>query len=130
MDKTTIKIFYDPDDDVTSDERCEEEFSIPTHFMWMWKAFIKCMTTAAAKNHDYSQGEEWYHNFSGGGLKGIVNRMSDKFQRLINLLKRDGKMEVRESFEDTCLDLATYAVILFGAFEEGLTLEGELWNDG
>ena len=123
MNKITIKIAYD-DGEIQADESLE----IPDHFLWMWDAMITCMKTAAAKNHDYSQGQKWYHNFNGGGLKGIVNRMQDKFARLVNILNGNEAEVKDESFDDTCLDLATYSLLLYGARKEGLSVEGDLWT--
>ena len=126
MDKIVITISYDGGDPQREWRTCE--ITIPEHFMWMWEALIKCILTATAKNHDYSQGEKWYHNFSGGGLKGIVNRMQDKFMRLVNILNGNEAEVKDESFNDTILDLATYCYLLYGARKEGLSIEGDLWT--
>lgn len=45
------------------------------------------------------------------GLEGIVIRMSDKMERLINLIELKKDPSVDESIEDTLFDLAGYAVI-------------------
>lgn len=45
------------------------------------------------------------------GIEGIVIRMSDKIERLINLIELKKDPEVEESIEDTLSDLAGYAVI-------------------
>lgn len=45
------------------------------------------------------------------GLEGIVIRMSDKMERLINLIELKKDPAVDESIEDTLFDLAGYAVI-------------------
>lgn len=45
------------------------------------------------------------------GLDGIVVRMSDKLERLINLQQLKSDPEVDESIEDTLRDLAGYAVL-------------------
>lgn len=45
------------------------------------------------------------------GLEGIVIRMSDKMERLINLIELKKDPTVDESIEDTLFDLAGYAVI-------------------
>ena len=126
MNNVIITITHDFDDDDV-DTRTTE-ITIPEHFLWMWEALIKCILTATAKNHDYSQGQKWYHNFSGGGLKGIVNRMQDKFMRCVNLLNGNEAEVQDESFDDTCLDLATYCLLLYGARKAGLSVEGDLWS--
>lgn len=45
------------------------------------------------------------------GMEGIVIRMSDKMERLINLIELKKDPTVDESIEDTLFDLAGYAVI-------------------
>lgn len=45
------------------------------------------------------------------GLEGIVIRMSDKMERLINLIELKKDPAIDESIEDTLFDLAGYAVI-------------------
>lgn len=45
------------------------------------------------------------------GLEGIVIRMSDKMERLINLIELKKDPAVDEAIEDTLFDLAGYAVI-------------------
>lgn len=45
------------------------------------------------------------------GLEGIVIRMSDKMERLINLIELKKDPTIDESIEDTLFDLAGYAVI-------------------
>lgn len=45
------------------------------------------------------------------GLEGIVIRMSDKMERLINLIELKKDPAVDETIEDTLFDLAGYAVI-------------------
>lgn len=44
------------------------------------------------------------------GLEGIVIRLSDKIERLINLQKLKSDPEVDESVEDTLQDIAGYAI--------------------
>jgi len=45
------------------------------------------------------------------GMEGIVIRMSDKMERLINLIELKKDPTVDESIEDTLFDLAGYAII-------------------
>lgn len=45
------------------------------------------------------------------GLEGIVIRMSDKMERLINLIELKKDPAVDEAIEDTLFDLAGYAII-------------------
>lgn len=57
---------------------------------------------------------------------GILTRMSDKMSRLASFLKK-GSFQVKdESFEDTCLDLANYSIILRAVFiDEQRRKDGE-----
>lgn len=69
------------------------------------------------KNHDYS-GDDPFSNFKQSerigipAWKGCLIRLFDKFSRLCQLAKK-GTMEVKnETFEDTCMDMAVYSLIL------------------
>lgn len=108
----------------------EEAFWVPTNMLWILSRAVECVKTAGKKNQDYSQRDQWCDNFIGGGLRGIYDRMGDKMQRLRNLLKNDFEGAVEdESFEDTCHDLATYALILAEASQmEDMSFEGENWK--
>ena len=72
------------------------------------------------KNIDYAQQEDPFSNFEMvESLKicdvptGILVRISDKLARIANLLRRNGKMAVKdERLEDTLLDLINYSIIL------------------
>jgi len=70
------------------------------------------------KNSDYANGENPFQNFrmvEGMGLctveQGILVRMSDKMQRIANLLTREAVVK-DESIADTLSDLRNYANIL------------------
>jgi hypothetical protein len=62
------------------------------------------------KQRDYGRG-----NISKFGADGVMVRVSDKIERLINLSKRAegtvGHAPINESVADTWLDIATYGVI-------------------
>ena len=45
------------------------------------------------------------------GLQGIIVRMSDKLERLINLSQLQADPEVNESIDDTLYDIAGYAIL-------------------
>jgi len=71
-----------------------------------------------AKNQDYADGEDPYQNFKlveTAGLttteKGIAVRMSDKMQRVFNLLDQEAEVD-DETVADTLSDLRNYANIL------------------
>jgi len=72
------------------------------------------------KNIDYAQQKDPFSNFEMvESLKicdvptGILVRISDKLARIANLLRRNGKMAVKdERLEDTLLDLINYSIIL------------------
>jgi hypothetical protein len=57
------------------------------------------------KHRDYGT-----RNLDEFGSYGILIRVSDKRQRLMNLMKKDTTPEVNESLEDTWLDIAGYAI--------------------
>lgn len=70
------------------------------------------------KNSDYAQGFDPFQNFrmvEDAGLtsveKGIAVRMSDKMQRIFNLLEDEADVD-DETLEDTLSDLRNYANIL------------------
>jgi len=76
------------------------------------------------KNIDYAQQEDPFSNFEMvESLKicdvptGILVRISDKLARIANLLRRNGKMAVKdERLEDTLLDLINYSIILLSYY--------------
>lgn len=70
------------------------------------------------KNSDYASDSDPFQNFrmvENNGLcsveKGILVRMSDKMQRITNLISREAKVK-DESIMDTLSDLRNYANIL------------------
>lgn len=70
------------------------------------------------KNQDYAEGADPFQNFSmveNAGLmsveEGIAVRMSDKMQRIFNLINGPATVE-DEKIEDTLSDLRNYANIL------------------
>lgn len=76
------------------------------------------LNLVADKNQDYADGEDAFQNFrmvENTGLcsveDGIAVRMTDKMQRIINLLDEDAAVE-DESLDDSLLDLMNYANIL------------------
>lgn len=78
----------------------------------------------SAKNHDYA-GDDPLSNLKltekMGWLKGwqsIIVRLGDKYSRLLNFAK---KLELKvkdESFIDTCIDMANYALLCVICYEE------------
>jgi len=76
------------------------------------------------KNDDYAEGSDPFQNFrmvEDAGLmsveKGILVRMSDKMQRVFNLVDSEASVE-DESVADTLSDLRNYANILQVYLEE------------
>ena len=69
-----------------------------------------------SKNSDYATNQDPFSNFREcerfnlPAWKGVMVRMSDKWCRLCNLVDKPAK---NESFEDNCLDLAVYSLILY-----------------
>jgi len=80
----------------------------------------EALTIVQAKNQDYADGEDPFQNFrmvEDAGLcsleQGVAVRMSDKLQRVFNLLPEGVEAAVDdESLDDTLLDLMNYANIL------------------
>ena len=77
-----------------------------------------------AKNQDYADGADPFQNFrmiEDAGLmtleEGIAVRMSDKLQRVFNLLDEEAAVD-DESIADTLSDLRNYANILQVYLEE------------
>ena len=60
------------------------------------------------KNHDY--GKSFDKSIDELGIVAAVTRMSDKMERLKSLVKKESEVK-DESFTDTVLDLANYAVM-------------------
>lgn len=63
---------------------------------------------AYKKNHDYGD-----YNITKFGLEGVVVRLSDKVERLIQIVwENKGEVDVDdERIEDTLMDLMNYATI-------------------
>lgn len=79
---------------------------------------IKDLEVLKAKNADYSGEEDPFLNFKGveqwgicSAEEGIMVRLSDKMQRINNLLKREA-MVTDEKMEDTLSDARNYLNIL------------------
>lgn len=65
------------------------------------------------KNNDYGGVSDPFKNFRDFGELGLLVRMSDKFARLRTAIAERRDFEVSdESVEDTCVDLANYALLL------------------
>ena len=88
--------------------------------------YLKKMASIhSAKNHDYAKTDDPLSNLKltqtmgwMPGWKSVVIRLGDKFCRLVNFAKK-GEFKVKdESFVDTCIDLANYAILCAILFEE------------
>lgn len=79
--------------------------------------FDRCLEIMDAKNHDYSYGDDALTNFKSVemfGVKvedGFLTRLTDKFKRISNLLRRPAKV-LDEKIEDTILDAVNYLILL------------------
>ena len=78
----------------------------------MFDAIVKRMAdTYRAKNADY--GDSFGQSVEEFGYTAALVRMSDKFNRLKNLMRDNAEIKVKdESIKDTILDLACYSVML------------------
>lgn len=73
----------------------------------------KMLEITTKKNNDYGGASDPFKNFRSFEELGILVRMSDKFARLRTAIVEKREFEVAdESVEDTCLDLANYALLL------------------
>ncbi len=79
--------------------------------------FEECLKIVHKKNADYSKGDDPWRNFNNSivvNVKpefGILVRMSDKLNRIANLISSQNKVE-DESIEDSINDLINYSAIL------------------
>lgn len=65
--------------------------------------------TYVKKNSDYKGSfHETYKQF---GIVSALTRITDKYNRIINLAQNDNYMVKNESLRDTCLDLAGYLIM-------------------
>jgi len=77
--------------------------------------FYDCIQVSKEKNARYAGPVDPFKNFRLGGTYGIAIRMTDKVSRLLTLLDPMNKIDsADETIEDTCQDLANYAMLLAG----------------
>ena len=80
-------------------------------------------TLLASKQHDYGHG-----NITTFGLKGVLVRLSDKVERLINLKSKQAR---NESAVDTLRDIVGYCVIALMLHDETFNLDlGDNYENG
>lgn len=91
------------------------------------------VSIVSKKNQDYSVPDDAFANFrlcdTMGICKteeGIVVRMSDKFQRIVNLLHKENAVK-DETINDSLLDLANYSLILYLYLQDQKLKEGGAW---
>lgn len=75
---------------------------------------LECRDIVYEKNQRYAECDDPFKNFRLGGTYGIVIRMTDKVSRLLTMLNPAHPQDATadESIEDTCKDLANYAMLL------------------
>lgn len=79
----------------------------------------KMVEITASKNNDYTGiGDDPFKNFRKRGELGFLVRMDDKISRIESFLEKGNFQYSKESLEDTCLDLANYALLLLGYVKE------------
>lgn len=76
----------------------------------------KLAATLQEKNQAY--GDSFTASVDKFGKTVIAVRLSDKFNRICNLIKRDELKENDESLEDTLLDMAGYSILGLKYLEE------------
>lgn len=65
--------------------------------------------TFEAKNNDY--GSSFSKTYEDFGLISAITRISDKHNRIVNLVKNNNIQVKTETIEDTLKDLANYAIL-------------------
>ncbi len=91
------------------------------YIMYAGKNLERALDIMRAKSSDYAQPDDPFANFKGSEFlgidlkRGILIRMMDKISRVNNLIDRGAK--VKESVEDTCLDLINYTNIVLMKFQ-------------
>ena len=93
----------------------------------------------AKKNHDYTAGDaDPFANFMAVESYGITDaevgmltRMTDKWMRVIGMVKNgaNNRKVKSESFEDTCLDMANYMILLAMLHEHRVKANQEIFDD-
>jgi len=81
-----------------------------------WDSGEMCLLLAS-KQHDYGHG-----NITSFGMKGVLVRLSDKVERLINLKSKKSKAQ-NESVLDTLRDIVGYCVIALMLNDETFSLD-------
>jgi len=84
----------------------------------VWAVMDEIGNLMITKQLDY--GPNNINHAHGGAINGLLVRIGDKFERLKNLVKKDGIKPQHESIEDSFKDLANYGVI-------GLMVQRGLW---
>lgn len=92
------------------------------YFKFHAEACERMQKITRAKNSDYTgKVNDPFANFSRVEALGIcsteqgfLTRMSDKLSRLSSFVEKGSYLVKDESFEDTCIDLANYAILLAG----------------
>jgi len=74
--------------------------------------FRGCLDIAKQRNDRYATPSDPFRNFRTCGEYGIAVRMTDKVSRLLTLTTPGATDDLEESIDDTCLDLANYAMLL------------------
>lgn len=114
-----------------TDDLCE--FIVPKRMVWFLLECIHIIKLASRKNAGYATGVDWFDNFSGGGLKGLYNRLNDKMKRLKTHIRNladpgpDGQNVDADTFIDTCQDIASYGILMKGARDAGVSVDGLDW---
>ena len=97
---------------ITNSNKNAAQSSRPANVEAMYALTESVAATYERKNADY--GDSFGKSVTKYGVIAALTRMSDKWNRLENLILNDGKQLVAyESINDTLLDLATYALMTY-----------------
>ena len=87
--------------------------------------------TYIQKNKAY--GDSFSRTYKSLGLMSAVTRISDKYNRLVNLAKNDSVDSGDESIRDTLMDMANYALMTVIELEDAQSIKGYcstgLWDN-
>lgn len=105
-----------PFDDLTDDKVKEATTKIDPNYNEFAKYTNHLAETLKEKNDAY--GDSFTKSVDDFGKTVIAVRLSDKFNRICNLIKRDEDKENDESLADTLLDMAGYSILALKYLEE------------
>jgi hypothetical protein len=102
------------------------------------QTFVRCSMLLERKNKDYAgESTDALSNFKcvehfgiTSATQGVLVRLTDKYARVVNILK-SGKINVQsETLEDTIDDAINYLVILKGTYRDAVGTDPQVGHPG